>query len=139
MLWKYKCVHLIYMLNVSDSVLLKMQISSDCARIIGKRYVFNFKYFGLVTLWDGWVLLACHRIEYSPICVLWFRRWGPGTCWRDKGMWAKLHSTGHVRGNKESVSFMLHFWDMFDSMSLCLVYWRSMYLMSDDRAHFYVS
>ncbi|KHG04661.1 hypothetical protein F383_30010 [Gossypium arboreum] len=25
----------------------------------------------------------------------------------------------HVRGNKERVSFMLQFWDMFDSMSLC--------------------
>ncbi|MBA0752955.1 hypothetical protein Gogos_019951, partial [Gossypium gossypioides] len=40
----------------------------------------------------------------------------------------KLHSTGHVRGNKDSVNFMLHFWDMFDFMSLCVVleiHWSS--------------
>ncbi|MBA0775914.1 hypothetical protein Gotri_010999, partial [Gossypium trilobum] len=46
---------------------------------------------------------------------------GPGACWKDKGMGAKLHSMTQARGHKESVSYMLHFWDMFDSMSLCAV------------------
>lgn len=52
-------------------------------------------------------------------------------------MLVKLHSPGYI-GVLESVSYVLHFWDMFDSMSH-LVCWRSVYSMCGDRAHFYVS
>lgn len=45
-----QCVHVMYKLNVSETILLKMQICCDSARIIGKWYVFDFEYFGLVIL-----------------------------------------------------------------------------------------
>ena len=53
--------------------------------------------------------MAYHRIESTHpyvLCDLGVE--ALGHVLKGKGMRTKLHSTGHVRGNKESVSLMLY-------------------------------